>query len=124
MAAQRLAYGKTLVHSGPMYDSMKVQDNKALISFTHIGRGLVAKGNPATLKGFAIAGKNRKFVWAEAKIVADKIMVWSPEVENPVAVRYAWADNPDQANLYNKDDLPAFPFRTDNWPGLSEPETK
>jgi sialate O-acetylesterase len=66
-------------------------------------------------RSFAIAGADKKFVWAKAEIQGDKIVVYSEKVSNPVAVRYAWADNPGDANLYNKEGLPASPFRTDNW---------
>jgi sialate O-acetylesterase len=105
-------YGKDLVFSGPLCKSMTKQDGAIIVEFDHVGGGLVAKGD--TLKGFAIAGEDKKFVFAEAKIVRDKVSVSSPEVKTPVAVRYAWAPNPD-VNLYNKDGLPASPFRTDNW---------
>ena len=113
-------YGRDLVYSGPMYKSMKKDGNKIVVSFDHVGGGLVAKGGD-TLKGFAIAGDDKKFVWADAKIDGDKIVVSSPDVANPVAVRYAWADNP-VCNLYNKEDLPACPFRTDEWPGVTAPK--
>jgi sialate O-acetylesterase len=89
---------------------MTVEGNKIRIRFKHTGSGLVAKGEKLT--GFAIAGEDGKFVWAEAKIEGDTVVVWSPNVEKPVAVRYAWADNPD-CNLYNQEGLPASPFRTD-----------
>ena len=82
-----------------------------------MGGGLVAKGGEE-LKGFAIAGEDKKFVWAEAKIDGDKVIVSSDEIAEPVAVRYAWADNP-VCNLYNEEDLPASPFRTDDWPGVT-----
>ncbi|MHC4627626.1 MAG: hypothetical protein ACYTDV_11645, partial [Planctomycetota bacterium] len=77
------------------------------------GAGLVAKGDK--LLGFAIAGADRNFVWADAKIVGDTVVVSSSQVESPAAVRYAWAPNP-KCNLYNAGGLPASPFRTDNWP--------
>jgi sialate O-acetylesterase len=71
-----------------------------------------------TVKGFAIAGEDRKFVWADARIDGDSVIVSSPKVMKPVAVRYGWADNPI-ANLYNRAGLPASPFRTDDWPGVT-----
>ncbi len=115
LAAQKIAYGdKNVVYSGPMYKSMKIKKNKVIISFTNIGSGLKVNGK-GDLKEFAIAGKDKKFIWAKAEIKGDKVIVWSDKVEEPVAVRYAWADNPDQANLYNQEGLPASPFRTDNW---------
>ena len=113
-------YGRDLVYSGPMYKSMKKDGNKIVVSFDHVGGGLVAKGDEP-LKGFAIAGEDKKFVWADAKIDGDKVVVSSAEVANPVAVRYAWADNP-VCNLYNEEDLPACPFRTDEWPGVTAPK--
>ncbi|MBN2092824.1 sialate O-acetylesterase [candidate division KSB1 bacterium] len=113
LAAQRIAYNnKQVVYSGPMYKSMKIDGNKIILTFTNIGSGLAAKGGQE-LKGFAISGVDKKFIWAQAKIDGDKIIVWSDKIVNPVAVRYAWADNPEGANLYNIEGLPASPFRTD-----------
>jgi sialate O-acetylesterase len=107
-------YGKDIVYSGPLYKSFRRRDDgKILIHFNHVGGGLVAKGSEE-LKGFAIAGEDRKFVWAEAKIEGPAVVVSSPEVENPWAVRYAWASNPI-GNLCNQGGLPASPFRTDDW---------
>ncbi|MBP7053895.1 MAG: sialate O-acetylesterase, partial [Phycisphaerae bacterium] len=115
--AMAKTYGKkNTVHSGPLYESMKVRDGKIVLRFDCIGDGLVAKGGP--LKGFAIAGEDRKFVWADAVIEGKTVVVSSDKVPEPKAVRYAWADNP-VCNLYNKADLPASPFRTDDWPGVT-----
>jgi len=108
-------YGKSVEWSGPVYKSMKIKDGKAVLQFTHAD-GLVAKGG--ALKGFAIAGPDKKFVWADATIKGRSIVVSSDKVSDPVAVRYAWADNPD-ATLYNAAGLPASPFRTDTWPGVT-----
>jgi sialate O-acetylesterase len=109
-------YGKKVVYSGPLYESMEKKGDKILLHFAHCG-GLVARdGEP--LKGFAIAGEDHKFVWADAKIEGDTVVVGSSEVANPIAVRYAWADNP-VCNLCNKAGLPASPFRTDTWPGVT-----
>lgn len=110
-------YGKDVVYSGPLYKTMNVEGNKAVLSFEHVGGGLVAGGG-GPLKGFAIAGADRKFIWADAKIEGDKVIVSSNEVSAPAAVRYAWADNP-VCNLYNAEGLPASPFRTDSWPGVT-----
>jgi sialate O-acetylesterase len=110
-------YGKKLVHSGPIYKSMEVGGNKVILHFEHVGGGLVAGGGEP-LKGFAIAGADRQFVWADARIDGDTVAVNSDKVAEPVAVRYAWADNP-VCNLYNKEGLPASPFRTDDWPGTT-----
>jgi sialate O-acetylesterase len=109
-------YGKTIEYSGPMYKSMKVEGGAIRLSFEHRGGGLVAKGGD--LVGFAIAGADKKFVWAKAKIDGDTVVVSSDQVAGPAAVRYAWADNP-KCNLYNKEGLPASPFRTDDWPGVT-----
>lgn len=111
-------YGmKKLEMSGPLFDSYKVERDKVRVSFTHAG-GLKTRdgGAPA---GFYVAGADRKFVPAEARVENGAVVVWSSDVRAPVAVRYAWADNPS-ANLYNSDDLPASPFRTDDWPGVTE----
>jgi sialate O-acetylesterase len=115
LAAQKVAYDdEEVVYSGPLYKSMEVDGNKIILTFTNIGSGLIAKGS-SRLKHFAIAGVDKKFVWAEAKIDGDKVIVWNDNINNPVAVRYAWAGNPDGANLYNKEGLPASPFRTDEY---------
>ncbi len=114
LAAQKVAYGEEdVVFSGPIYESMQVTGNKIIITFKNTGSGLVAKGDEE-LKGFAICGSGDKFIWANAKIEDNKVIVWNDNICNPVAVRYAWADNPTDANLYNKEGLPASPFRTDS----------
>ncbi|WP_205502324.1 sialate O-acetylesterase [Rufibacter psychrotolerans] len=113
LAAQKLIYGeKKLVSSGPLYQSSTVEGNKIILSFTNVGSGLTSQDGEE-LNWFAIAGEDKKFVWAKARIEGDKVVVWSDEVPAPKWVRYAWADNPDGANLYNKEGLPASPFRTD-----------
>jgi sialate O-acetylesterase len=113
LAAQKVAYGDNeVVYSGPIYQSMEIKDNKAILTFTNIGTGLMTKEG-GKLKYFAIAGADKQFVWAEAKIENNKVIIWSDKINAPVAVRYAWADNPEGANLYNKEGLPASPFRTD-----------
>jgi len=115
LVAQKVAYGdEDVVFSGPIYQSMEIDENKIILSFNSLGGGLIAKGNDE-LKYFSIAGDDRKFVWANAKIENDKVIVWSDKVSNPIAVRYAWADNPEGANLYNQEGLPASPFRTDEF---------
>jgi sialate O-acetylesterase len=114
LAAQKAAYGDTeIVASGPLYQSMKIDGNKIILTFTNTGSGLAAKGGE--LKYFAIAGADKQFVWAKARIENNLVIVWSENVPNPIAVRYAWADNPEGANLYNNEGLPASPFRTDEW---------
>jgi sialate O-acetylesterase len=117
LAALRIAYGKDIVHSGPVYRSMIEKDGKAHLRFMNTGGGLAAKDN-APLRGFAVAGADRKFVWAKAEIEGDEVAVWSETVPEPAAVRYAWADNPE-CTLYNREGLPASPFRTDDWPGVT-----
>lgn len=110
LAARKFAYGEDLVYSGPIFESMRVEGNRAILSFTHVGGGLVAKGGD--LRQFAIVGADKKFVWAKAVIKDNKVIVWNYDVKEPAAVRYAWADNPEGANLYNSEGLPASPFRT------------
>ncbi|MBN2425138.1 MAG: beta galactosidase jelly roll domain-containing protein [Calditrichaceae bacterium] len=115
LGARKIAYGdRQVVHSGPVFEAMHIKNGKIIVSFSNIGSGLVAK-DQKELKHFAIAGKDKKFVQAFAKIEKDKVIVWSDAVPEPVAVRYAWADNPQGANLYNKEGLPASPFKTDDW---------
>jgi sialate O-acetylesterase len=115
LAAWKLAYNeKDVVASGPLYRSATIENNKIILSFDHTGTGLVSiDGEP--LSQFAIAGADKKFVWANAQIEGDKVVVWNDRVPAPMYVRYAWADNPDGANLYNKEGLPASPFRTDQF---------
>lgn len=113
LGARKVVFGEKVTHSGPIYKDMKIEGDKIVITFTETGRGLMAKGG--TLKHFAIAGEDRQFVWADAVIRGNKVIVSSKEVKQPVAVRYAWSDNPDEANLCNKEGLLASPFRTDNW---------
>ncbi len=114
LAARALAYGERLEYSGPVFDAMKVAGGKgagkATLSFTHLGRGLIAKGGP--LKGFTMAGADKVFHPARAQIRGKTVVVTSEAVPQPVAVRYGWANVPD-GNLFNKAGLPASPFRTD-----------
>jgi sialate O-acetylesterase len=131
LSARAIAYGENIVHSGPVYDSMKIEGDKIRLSFKHTGGGLTIGAAPTTrpgqepeqpaakLIGFVIAGTDQKFVWADATIEGDSVIVSSPDVKDPAAVRYAWGNNP-AANLYNKDGLPASPFRTDNWKDASK----
>jgi sialate O-acetylesterase len=113
LAAQKLAYcDKKVVASGPIYKSMKIKGNKIELTFTNCGSGLTTN-NGMELKHFAIAGADKKFVWAKAEIKKNKVIVSCDSIPNPVTVRYAWADNPAGANLYNKEGLPASPFTTE-----------
>ncbi|MDQ4140061.1 MAG: beta galactosidase jelly roll domain-containing protein, partial [Bacteroidota bacterium] len=110
LQALNLAYGdKKVIPSGPLYHSMRREGNKLILSFTHTGGGLIALGGKE-LKYFAIAGKDKKFVWAKAQIKGNQVIVWQDTITDPITVRYAWADNPKGANLYNKEQLPASPF--------------
>ena len=104
-------YGKPVVATGPVFRSQSVEGSGIRLHFDQAEAGLISKGG--ALKHFAIAGKDRQFVWAEARIEGSTVIVHSDEVPEPVYVRYAWADNPAGANLFNKEDLPASPFRTD-----------
>jgi sialate O-acetylesterase len=113
LLALDMKYGKDIVSSGPEFRCMEITGNKVVLHFDHVGSGLVAKDGD--LKGFAIAGANRAFQWAEAKIVGDTIEVWHKDISEPVSVRYGWANFP-LGNLWNEEGLPATPFRTDQWP--------
>lgn len=110
-------YGKKIEFSGPVFRSSKSDNNRIRLSFDHAA-GLHARGEK--LQRFEIAGADKKFVWADASIDGDEVIVSSPEISRPVAVRYAWADNPEGCNLYNGAGLPASPFRTDNWKGVTQ----
>ncbi len=111
-AAFKIAYNENSVHSGPVFQSAVIEGNKIIISFTETGSGLITNDGEAPAE-FAIAGADKKFVWAKTKIEGDKVIVWSDAVAQPLYVRYAWADNPVNPNLYNREGLPASPFRTD-----------
>ncbi|HQU43825.1 MAG TPA: sialate O-acetylesterase, partial [Pirellulales bacterium] len=111
-------YGIDVPYHSPQVKSSEKKDGKIVLAFDHVGPGLRAFDLPE-VRGFAIAGDDKKFVWAQAKIVdKDKIEVWSDGVKEPVAVRYAWADNP-VCNVYSRNGLPLTPFRTDDWPGIT-----
>ncbi|MBN1437532.1 MAG: hypothetical protein JW936_10705 [Sedimentisphaerales bacterium] len=113
LAARAVAYGQDIIYSGPIYDHMRIEGSTIRIYFDHTAEGLVAKDG--ALLWFAIAGEDREFFWAEATIEGKTVVVRCDEVANPVAVRYAWANNPQGCNLYNTANLPASPFRTDDW---------
>jgi sialate O-acetylesterase len=110
LAARKLAYGnEKIVYSGPVFKSLARDGDRIIIEFDQTGSGLMIKGG-GDLKYFALAGTNKKFVWAEAIIENNHVVVRSDEIPDPVYVRYAWADNPEGANLYNIEGLPASPF--------------
>ena len=122
LAARVLSYGEQLEYSGPVFEKMKVEGAKATLSFTHVGQGLTAPGG--SLKGFTLAGADGKFLPADAVIEGSTVIVTSGQISQPVAVRYGWAMMPD-GNLFNREGLPAVPFRTDSGedpirPGKSE----
>jgi len=112
LIARAKVYGEKVEYSGPMYKNYKVKKNTIVLSFDHVGKGLVAKDGKLT--GFAICGEDKKWVFADAVIDGKKVIVSSKEVEKPVAVRYCWGVNPP-ASLSNKDGLWTPNFRTDNW---------
>lgn len=117
LIARNRAYGENIEYSGPLYESCRLEGDTIRIRFSHAASGLATPGNtPVT--GFTIAGSDHRFYYAEAKIEGEEIIVYHPQVRHPVAVRYAWANNPE-CNLYNKAGLPASPFRTDDWDGLT-----
>lgn len=121
LAARHINYGEKAPATGPVYKSLKVRGDKAVLSFKQTGGGLEARGGELT--GFAICGADKKFVWGKAVVEGETVVVTSPEVQKPVAVRYGWANFP-VVNLWGKDGLPASPFRTDNFPMTTDPKVK
>ncbi len=117
LAAEGTVYGQDIAYFGPLYESARIEGSKVVLYFHDVFGGLRARdGKP--LRGFSIAGTDHKFVWAEAQIAGDEVIVSSPDVPQPIGVRYDWADSPD-GNLTNNSAIPASPFRTDDWPGLT-----
>lgn len=119
IAALKVAYDKDIVASGPAFKDMTVKDDYAIIDFNFAGNGLVTKDKYGYVRGFQIAGEDQKFYWARAKIAGSTVVVGSDKVMKPVAVRYAWDNNPGPLDLYNNEGLPALPFRTDTWKGVT-----
>ncbi len=113
-------YGLNVLPNGPIYKSVSFNNGKAYINFDYVGKGLTARDKYGYLRGFEIAGADKKFYYAQAAIEGDKVVVWSDKVAQPAAVRYAWTDAPIDANLFNIDGFPASSFRTDTWPGITE----
>lgn len=108
-------YGqKNIIYSGPTYKSVKIERDRVIISFYNIGSGFNIHNKYGYIQGFAIAGLDKKFVWAKAYLDGNDVVVYNENIKNPVAIRYNWSDNPD-GNIYNKENLPACPFRTDDW---------
>ncbi len=121
LSALTVAYRQPIENLGPVYKEMKIIGNTVEITFDHTVLGLKAKDKYGYVKGFTLAGTDHKFYWAKAMITGtNTLVVSSPDVNVPVAVRYGWANNPDDVNLYNSKDLPADPFRTDKWKGITE----
>jgi sialate O-acetylesterase len=113
--ARKVVYGEAVVASGPTYKSHTVRGDTMIVEFANANSGLISRSSEGRVGGFSIAGADRKFVWANARIVGGSVYVWSDRVRKPVAARYAWANNPADVNLYNGEQLPAAPFRTDRW---------
>ena len=110
LLANKIAYHENdMVSNGPIWDSYLTDANKITVSFSNSGTGLISNDGE-DLRYFAIAGEDKKFVWAKAIIENNKVIIWNDAINHPKYVRYAWADNPDDANLYNKELLPASPF--------------
>jgi len=120
LAAEAVAYGKKVVYSGPVFDKAEVKDGKVVLSFKHTGGGLDAKGG--SLVGFTVCGEDGKFVKADAEIDGDRVVVSSKDVAKPAQVRYGWANYVAGLNLFNKEGLPATPFRTDDFPLTTDPK--
>ncbi len=120
LLARKITYGEKITAQGPTYDRVKLSDGKAILSFKNVGAGLEARGG--SLTGFAISGPEKSFLWAKASIEGDKVIVSHPSVPRPAAVRYGWADFP-VVNLFNKEGLPATPFRTDDWQPITGPRS-
>lgn len=108
VSAFGVAYNEDVVQAGPLYESLYIQENKLILSFKHTGSGLQVKGGK--LQGFALAGSDGRYRWANAKIEGEYVVVWHPGIQKPKSLRYGWADNPENANLYNAEGFPASPF--------------
>ncbi|WP_326993607.1 sialate O-acetylesterase [Chitinophaga sp. 212800010-3] len=117
--ALQKTYGRNVVPCGPIYQSIYIKNSTAILHFSNTGSGLVAQNRYGYLQGFQIAGADQQFKWAKADLQGDSVIVYNETVTAPVAVRYGWTDDAMEANLYNKEGLPATPFRTDHWDGLT-----
>lgn len=121
LAARKVAYGESLVYTGPTYKSMKIDQNRIYITFDNIGGGLKVNNKYGYINGFTIASENGDFKWAKAVLInSNTVLVINETIQNPAAVRYGWANNPDDLNFYNAEGLPANPFRTDSRPGKTK----
>lgn len=119
LAALKHTYGKDIVYSGPVLKNMEINASSVILEFDPMGSELTVTNKYGYVMGFAVAGEDRIFHWAQGVKYDNKIYLRCEEVKNPVAVRYAWGDNPDDANVFNAAGLPAAPFRTDDWPGVT-----
>jgi sialate O-acetylesterase len=115
LVARRVAYGERVVASGPTYRTHAVRGGRVIVTFDHADGGLTTTATDGRVGAFAVAGADRRWAWAQARVEGDRVVVWSDQVPAPVAVRYAWSNGPVNANLYNGARLPAAPFRTDTW---------
>jgi sialate O-acetylesterase len=113
--AEKAVYHQPAIASGPTYASHAIRGDSVIVRFSSVGGGLVTKAGGSRVGGFELAGADKRFVWADAEIVGNTVKVWSSQVVKPVAVRYGWSNNPDRANLYNAERMPAAPFRSDRW---------
>ena len=113
-------YGQSMEYSGPVFRSMEAKDGKIILHFDHTGSGLTTPDVYGYLRGFEVAGEDHQWHYAKASIEGNTVVVWQTAVSNPVAVRYGWADFAGETNLFNKEGLPASPFRTDQWKGVTE----
>jgi sialate O-acetylesterase len=119
LAAMKVAYEKNVIASGPTFKSMKLEGERLVIGYDYIDTGLITKDKYGYVRGFQVAGDNKKFYWGQAKIAGNTIVVTCDQVKKPVAVRYAWDNNPGPLDLYNREGLPAVPFRSDTWEGVT-----
>jgi sialate O-acetylesterase len=110
-----VAYGKPVAAAGPVYRRQRVTGARITVEFDDGGAGLASRSGNDSVSGFAIAGEDRRWVWAEARLEGNRVVVWSPQVPEPVAVRYAWSNSPRAPGLVGGSGLPATPFRTDDW---------
>jgi sialate O-acetylesterase len=113
-------YGQLMEYSGPVYNSMVIQGNKILLNFDHSKNGFLVKDKYGYIKGFEIAGADHHFHYAKAFLEDKRVVVYANEISDPQSVRYAWADDAGDANLYNQEGFPAVPFRTDQWKGITD----
>ena len=120
LQALKMVYGQNVIAEGPRYQSMQKKGNSIVLRFSNTGSGLKSSSKYGYLNGFEVAGADKAFYWAKAEIRDGKVIVWSDAVADPVAVHYGWADDNMEANLFNKEGLPAAPFRTDTWKGITE----